>query len=75
LKGVCVTWREGNQVKQLRVRYHKGAMVLVESGDNKSRRRNVVWERRDFMALSFFPPTSESRNLYVSLSQLLQIGR
>lgn len=81
LKGVSyrVTPRSGNQVKQLRVTLNRKDLpvLLVESGDGARRpvEESVVWERRDFLAPDFFSAhVMESRNLYVSLLQLLQIG-
>jgi hypothetical protein len=81
LKGVSyhVGAESGNQVKQLRVTLNRKDLpsLLVESGDGAKRptEETVVWERRDFLAPDFFSAyIVESRNLYVSLSQLLQIG-
>jgi hypothetical protein len=81
LKGVSyrVGARSGNQVKQLRVTLNRKDLpvLLVESGDGAKRptEETVVWERRDFLAPDFFSAhIVESRNLYASLSQLLQIG-
>jgi hypothetical protein len=81
LKGVSyrVGPESGNQVKQLRVTLNRKDLpsLLVESGDGAKRpeEETVVWERRDFLAPDFFSAyVVESRNLYVSLSQLLTIG-
>lgn len=81
LKGVSyrVSAQSGNQVKQLRVTLNRKDLpaLLVESGDGARRPTDdtVVWERRDFLAPDFFSAyVVESRNLYLSLAQLLTIG-
>src|SRR6185503_8259607 len=71
LKGVTyrVTGPGGNQVKHLRVTFHRqdiGSMGF-ESGDGSRRTPDdtVVWERKDFLAPDFFSANiEESRNLY-----------
>src|SRR6266536_4619136 len=81
LRGVTyrVSGRNGNQVKHLRVAFHRqdlGAMRF-ESGDGTKRPADalVAWERRDFLAPDFFSASiEEDRNLFTSLSRLLEIG-
>ena len=81
LKGI--TYRagdkSGNQVKQLRVTLHQKDIpaVRIESGDGarNTAQESVVWERKDFLAPDFFSAqVGESRNLYSSLTRLLEIG-
>jgi hypothetical protein len=81
LKGV--TYRVGatneNQVKHFRVAVHRkdiGAMrVESDDGARVSEEPSVVWERKDFLAPAFFSASiAEGRSLFVSLSQLLEIG-
>ncbi len=81
LKGVTyrVIGSDGNQVKQLRVTVHRKYIpsMRFESGDGTrfTNDETVTWERRDFLAPDFFSATIyESRNLFASLSQLLEIG-
>lgn len=81
LKGVAyqVGDADGNQVKQLRVTIHRQDIPAMrfESGDGAkpADQGTVSWERKDFLAPDFFAAhLSESRNLFDSLSQLLEIG-
>jgi len=74
-----VSAQGGNQVKHLRVSLHRQDLgsMRFESGEGTRRPREdiVVMERRDFLAPDFFSASiEESRNLYSSLSQLLEIG-
>jgi hypothetical protein len=74
-----VTSQSANQVKHLRVTFHRTdlASMRFESGDGSKRPRGdtVVWERRDFLAPDFFSGIiEESRSLYGSLSRLLEMG-
>ncbi len=80
---VGVTYRidgpAAEPVKQLRVTFQRQdlAAVRFESGDGPiaDAGERVVWERKDFLAQdSFSAEIVESRNLYGSLLQLLQIG-
>jgi len=71
--------QNGNPVKQLRVVFHRKDLdsMRFESGDGTkdSTNETVSWERRDFLAPDFYSAAiAESRNLYESLSQLLEIG-
>ena len=66
-------------VKHLRVVFHRQdlAAVRFESGDGPipDAGERVVWERKDFLAPDAFSAgIVESRNLYGSLLQLLEIG-
>lgn len=66
-------------VKQLRVTFQRQdlAAVRFESGDGPiaDAGERVVWERKDFLAPdSFSAEIVESRNLYGSLLQLVEIG-
>jgi hypothetical protein len=81
LKGVNyrVGDKSGNQVKHLRVTFQRKDLpsMRLESGDGAKRPSDemVVWERKDFLAPDFFSAEiGESRNLFTSLSQLLEIG-
>jgi hypothetical protein len=81
LKGVTyrVAGQDGNQVRQVRVTLHRQdlAAMRVDSGDGTKRPREdtIVWERHDFLAPDFFSATlEESRSLFSSISQLLEIG-
>ena len=81
LNGVTyrVTSQDGNQVNHLRVAFHRTDIpsMRFESGDGTKRpiENTVVWERKDFLAPDFFSAgIEESRNLYSSLSHLLEIG-
>jgi hypothetical protein len=81
LKGVAyrVGEQNGNPVKQLRVTFHRTDLdsMRFESGDGPKQtvQETVAWERKDFLAPDFFAAEIvESRNLYASLSQLLEIG-
>jgi len=81
LKGVNyrVGDKSGNQVKHLRVTFQRKDLpsMRLESGDGAKRPpdETVVWERKDFLAPDFFSAEiGESRNLFTSLSQLLEIG-
>jgi hypothetical protein len=81
LKGATyrVGEQNGNPVKQLRVTFHRKdlASMRFESGDGTkaSTDDTVVWERRDFLAPDFYSGVIvESRSLYRSLTQLLEIG-
>jgi len=81
LKGVSyrVASRDGGQVKQLRVAIHRKDLgsMRFESGDGAKRPTDdtVVWERRDFLTPDFFSASiEESRNLFGSMSRLLEIG-
>jgi hypothetical protein len=74
-----VTPHDGNQVKHLRVTFHRQDLnsLRFESGDGTKRPLDdtVVWERKDFLAPDFFAAEiEEGRNLYSSLTQLLEIG-
>jgi len=71
--------QNGNPVKQLRVTFHRKdlAAMRFESGDGAvaSADETVSWERRDFLAPGFYAGNiTESRSLYQSLTQLLEIG-
>ena len=71
--------QNGNPVKQLRVTFHRKDLdpMRFESGDGtkSSTDETVSWERQDFLAPDFYSGViAESRNLYQSLSQLLEIG-
>ncbi len=71
--------QNGNPVRQLRVTFRRRDLPAMrfESGDGTKvgSEAAVVWERRDFLAPDFFSAgIEESRSLYVSLSQLLEIG-
>jgi len=71
--------QNGNPVKQLRVTFHRKDLdsMRFESGDGTkaSPDETVSWERQDFLAPDFYSGViAESRNLYQSLSQLLEIG-
>ena len=81
LKGV--TYRmdgpTAEPVKHLRVAFHRRDLTSVrfESGDGPipDAGETVVWERKDFLAPDAFSAgIVESRNLYGSLLQLLEIG-
>ena len=66
-------------VKHLRVAFQRHDLdsVRFESGDGAlpAASENVVWERKDFLAPDVFSARIvESRNLYGSLLQLLEIG-
>ncbi|PYI86644.1 MAG: hypothetical protein DME26_08675 [Verrucomicrobia bacterium] len=81
LKGVTYSVGEqnGNPVKQLRITFHRKdlASMRFESGDGPKQtlEETVVWEQKDFLAPnSFSAEIVESRNLYVSLAQLVEIG-
>jgi hypothetical protein len=81
LKGVTyrVSGHAGNQIKHLRVAFQRRdlATMRFESGDGTKRPDNelVAWERRDFLAPDFFSASiEEGRNLYASISRLLEIG-
>jgi hypothetical protein len=81
LKGVSyrIGAQSGNQVKQLRVAFHRTGLASMrfESGDGSRMPpdETVVWERRDFLAPDFFSADIvESRSLFTSLSRLLEIG-
>src|ERR1043166_7565620 len=81
LKGVTyrVSNRGANQVKHVRVGFQRGDLgnMRFESGDGTKRpTANLVeWERRDFLAPDFFSASiEEDRNLFSSLSRLLEIG-
>jgi hypothetical protein len=81
LKGVTyrVGEQNGNPVKQLLLTFHRQDLGSMRfgSGDGAqpSRDATVTWERKDFLAPDFFSASIvESRNLYASLSQLLDIG-
>ncbi len=81
LRGVTYKIREqqGNPAKHLRVTFHRQDLesMRFESGDGANLKpgATVVWERRDFLPPDFFSAyIVESRNLYASLSQLLEIG-
>jgi hypothetical protein len=69
----------GNPVKQLRVTFHRKDLdsMQFESGDGSraSREATVVWERQDFLAPDFYSGVIvDTRTLYQSLSQLLEIA-
>jgi hypothetical protein len=71
--------QNGNPVKQLRVAFQRRDLdsMRFESGDGTkaSTEETVSWERRDFLAPDFYTgAVVESRSLYQSLSQLLEIG-
>jgi hypothetical protein len=71
--------QNGNPVKQLRVTFHRQDLnsMRFESGDGTkaSTDETVSWERQDFLAPDFYSGViASSRNLYQSLSQLLEIG-
>jgi hypothetical protein len=81
LKGVTyrVSDTQGSQVKKLRVHIQRKDIPAMrfESGDGVklTTDETVTWERRDFLTPDQFSARIvESRNLFVSLSQLLQIG-
>jgi hypothetical protein len=81
LKGATyrVGEQNGNPVKQLRVTFHRKDLdsMRFESGDGAkaSTDETVSWERLDFLAPDFYSGVIvESRNLYQSLSKLLEIG-
>ncbi|MBI5388365.1 MAG: hypothetical protein HZA90_27180 [Verrucomicrobia bacterium] len=81
LKGVAyrVGEQNGNPVKQLRVTFQRRDLesMRFETGDGTkpSADATVVWERRDFLAPDFFSGAIvETRNLFVSLLQLSEIG-
>lgn len=81
LKGVAyrVGGSAGNPVKRLRVTLHRRDLesMRFEGGDGTIPAGGdaVVWERNDFLAPDFFAAeVLESRNLFASLSQLLEIG-
>lgn len=81
LKGVTyrVRGQDGTQVKHVRLALNRNDIpaMRVESGDGTQRPGDdaVVWERKDFLAPDFFSAhVEESRNLYASLAQLLEIG-
>ena len=71
--------KSGNQVKRLRVAVQRKDLpsMRFESGDGlkQSPEQTVIWERKDFLAPDVFTAEiGESRNLFASLSQLLEIG-
>lgn len=81
LKAVTYRIRDqsGSAVKLLRVSFQRKdlASMAFETGDGSlpAPADSVVWERKDFLAPDFFSARIvESRNLYASLSQLLEIG-
>lgn len=81
LRGVTYKTREqqGNPVKHLRVTFHRQDLdsIHFESGHgaNANPGDTMVWEWNDFLPPNFFSANLiESRNLYTSLSQLLEIG-
>ncbi len=81
LKGITyrVGDKSGNQVKHLRVNLQRKDLpsMRFESGDGvkHSPDETLVWERKDFLAPDFFAAEiGETRNLFTSLSQLLEIG-
>ncbi|MSR65649.1 MAG: hypothetical protein EXS18_07720 [Verrucomicrobiae bacterium] len=81
LRGVTYKVREqqGNPVKHVRVTLHRQDLnsMRCESGDGANLKPGdtVVWERNDFLPPDFFSANIvERRNLFVSLSQLLEIG-
>lgn len=70
---------DGSQVKHLRVAIERRGLPAMrfESGDGTrfSDQGVVAWERNDFLAPDFFAAhISESRSLFDSLAQLLEIG-
>lgn len=80
---VGVTYRIAGEsaepVKHLRVEFQRQdlASMRFESGEGPipAAGESVLWERRDFLAPdSFSARIAESRNLYGSLLQLLEIG-
>ncbi len=71
--------QNGNPVRQLRIAFHRTDLdsMRFESGDGPkpATEATASWERRDFLAPDFFSATIvESRSLFASLSQLLEIG-
>jgi len=81
LKGVVyrIGDLDGTPVRQLRVAFQRQDLTSMrfESRDGTIRSPDgaVVWERKDFLAPEFFSANIvESRNLFASLSQLLEIG-
>lgn len=69
----------GNPVRQHRVTFHRQDLdtMRFESGDGAKQATDaaVVWERVDFLAPDFFSAEIvEGRNLYASLSHLLEMG-
>ena len=81
LKGVTyrVGDKGGNQVRHLRVTVQRKDLpsMRFESGDGVTlpQGESVVWERREFLAPDFFSAEiGESRSLFTSLAQLLEIG-
>ena len=81
VKGVAyrVSDQNGIPVKRLRVAFRGQdlATMRFESGDGTKLTpdNTIVWERKEFLAPDFFfAGIAESRNLYASLSHLLEIG-
>ncbi len=81
LKGVAyrIAGQNSEPVKHLRVAFNRRdlASIHFESGDGAlpDSGESVVWERKDFLAPdSFAASIVESRSLYGSLLQLLEIG-
>ncbi|NOS70369.1 MAG: hypothetical protein HOP33_10610 [Verrucomicrobia bacterium] len=81
LKGVAyhISDADGNQIKQLRVAIRRKDIPAMrfESGDGTkiTGDETVTWERRNFLAPDFFSGSIyESRNLFTSLSHVLEIG-
>ena len=81
LKGVSyrVGDQTGNQIRHLRVAFHRQDIpsIRFESGDGfrTTLGETVVWQRQNFLAPDFFSAQIvESRNLFASLAQLLEIG-
>jgi hypothetical protein len=74
-----VLGKDGNQIKQTRVTFDRKDIdaVRFESADGLKAPsgESVVWERKDFLAPEFFSArVEETRNLFVSLVHLLEIG-
>ena len=81
LKGVSyrVSDRGGSQIRQLRVSIHRRDLpsLRFESGDGakSASDETVTWQRQNFLAPDFFSAQIvESRNLFSSLAQLVEIG-
>jgi hypothetical protein len=81
LKGVSyrVGGRSGSQIKQLNVSFHRRdlASMRFESGDGSRTTpdETVIWQRQNFLPPDFFSAEIvESRSLFSSLAQLLEIG-
>ncbi len=81
LKGVSyrIDDRSGNQIRHLKVALHRQDLdsMHFESGDGSrvTSDETVIWQRQNFLAPDFFSARIvESRNLFSSLAQLVEIG-